>query len=867
MLASIVLAASVAGISTGTHGSPLEVISLLQHQFPHTVSPRHRRSLQASEPLSDANTNPMRFELDFASLYEATAPQYSTCFAVGDWYRRGLPRYATAPPADGVESCDANGDGRDCWAKCRAEDILTPAARDLMIAVVTQVAAEVSLLFSVRSTADRLSFPVSKGRYQRAVLEQGWEPVSGCASDCTLLSGVAVDSSKYCTTGVDADAVISLRRPPSEAGVAGTGSYCQTDSEGRPTWLVFNWIESTVGLSGSIDALVDQYRHLVYHELLHALGFSNSMFINARDANGENKRLLSLVRVTDPDGAKDEVWHFVRGRAFEMGKAYFGCTNGSSWHGVPLMGLPDSGRASHWETRVLRDDVMSYGLRATVSSLTMAAMEDLGFYRANYTSAGCMNWGYKQGCEFVTSRCAVASNDQTARPASSGECTGDPDWSSTTAPSSDYLAAKCDGGLTPCSTLSSSGFTSVGGVLKCNAQCYTDITTRTDCSIAPTTVLSSAGSNTACASVGSLGETCIPEHYLQWIILGGAALGAVLAALICRELCCPRRGSTTLLNALALLIGTIASALTGFSAYSLHYARSDDTGAVEEVVSAYVGQTSLMVLVGVGAFLLVSSILTVVGVCRKVTCLLLLSWAAYVLLLLLQLAISVLALYWISLVDTVTEDTLEALRGTSTSIHNGRFGASLLQEAEGLTCRMYQSCCRDPALDLMQGSNSSVPATCRVPHEGTATDITTALEDPSDPDFCPFVTGARMSVAPAQGVCDLLDAVMSDFSHTQCRADFCTTGVDGYFSFVKAFVDFLQTNGYVIGGMLVLLALLQLMILVNLWNLRKRFLSERKSRQQIQPFSSAVDPAKVKPPPLAARLGGNTHGNTSQSRD
>ena len=35
-------------------------------------------------------------------------------------------------------------------------------------------------------------------------------------------------------------------------------------------------------------------------------------------------------------------------------------------------------RASHWETRVMRDDVMTYGREARVSSITLAAMEDLG---------------------------------------------------------------------------------------------------------------------------------------------------------------------------------------------------------------------------------------------------------------------------------------------------------------------------------------------------------------------------------------------------------------------------------------------------------------------------------------------------------
>ena len=67
----------------------------------------------------------------------------------------------------------------------------------------------------------------------------------------------------------------------------------------------------------------------------------------------------------------------------------------------------------------MRDDVMSYGKGTeAVSALTLAAMEDLGFYLANYSAAQCMSWGHFQGCGFVTSRCAAIANDQLARPTS-----------------------------------------------------------------------------------------------------------------------------------------------------------------------------------------------------------------------------------------------------------------------------------------------------------------------------------------------------------------------------------------------------------------------------------------------------------------
>ena len=60
----------------------------------------------------------------------------------------------------------------------------------------------------------------------------------------------------------------------------------------------------------------------------------------------------------------DEVWFFVKGRAYELAQLYFGCGSNSTgesreWDGLPLMGLPEAGRGAHWETRIMRDDVRS----------------------------------------------------------------------------------------------------------------------------------------------------------------------------------------------------------------------------------------------------------------------------------------------------------------------------------------------------------------------------------------------------------------------------------------------------------------------------------------------------------------------------
>jgi len=810
--------------------SRLEWISELQAKEPYVPAPSFRRALQSDAALTPDNTAPIRLHLDFASLYEATAPQYTACFTIGEWYRRGLPRNQPTPPADGVPTCDSNGDGRDCWGICAADDLITPTGRDLIIQIVSTVAREVEELFSVRRSSP-LTFTVDKGRYQRALIEQGWTPVEACASDCATISSLAVDSALYCTQGVDADAVLSVRRPPSESGVAGTGSHCQVDgATGRPTWLVFNWISPTVGsawgATADVDVLIGRYRELVIHELLHTLGFSNSMFLNAVGASGQNKRLLSKLPVTDTDGATDSVWHFVRGRAYERAQAYFNCHNASDWQGLPLMGLPEIGRASHWETRIMRDDVMSYGGRPIVSSLTLAAMEDLGFYVANYSHAGCMNWGYQQGCAFVTSRCGIDTDDRSAMPQSSSECGGDPEWA-TSPHQRAYLQSKCAHGTTPCDTLAAAGFASVGG-LRCNAQCYfspTSTASRSDCTAAPAEPIEASGER-------EIFGYSIKNEWYQWLLLGVWALG-VLAFLSCwRAHCCPSQGSACIVHAFSFALAIAGACLGAFGGYCLYYAYSEDTGHIEELVSSLMGKPTLVLGTSAGAFLVVLSLVTTCGIQCRSSFTLAVSFVVYVALLLVQMALTLLVIYWVANLVDVSADSLEGLR-RGEPLHEGKFGARALSEAEGFTCRTYQTCCHDPTL-----LNN---ATCRTAHEGTDTVIDeSVLGDPSSPDFCPFVSGARLSFTPADGLCNLFEVAISDFTLPTCRSEFCPSGIDGYWRFVQGVIKWMRDNGYWLGGVLALVCLLQLSILINLWNLRKRFRLEKGKRRKHESYSEGV---------------------------
>ena len=171
----------------------LSLIQQLQHAHPATieVQPQQRsvhpgsRQLQSGSALTRENTRPLRVRLDFKSLNRSLAPQYSACFEVGEWFRRGLP-LQRSPPSDGVQTCvRGNGESlasdKGCWGRCLASDVITPADVQALIDVVSVIAYEATTaLFSVRPVRD-LAFTVSSGAYERALQSRGYPPLVACA--------------------------------------------------------------------------------------------------------------------------------------------------------------------------------------------------------------------------------------------------------------------------------------------------------------------------------------------------------------------------------------------------------------------------------------------------------------------------------------------------------------------------------------------------------------------------------------------------------------------------------------------------------------------------------------------------------------
>lgn len=133
----------------------------------------------------------------------------------------------------------------------------------------------------------------------------------------------------------------------------------------------------------------------VAHELLHALGFTYDIFLTAGMTSvvfglrGKSSTTL----VTTPTVAR-------------VVKEHYSCP---TLTGMELEDEGGDGTAlSHWERRNAKDELMSGALGVGYyTALTIAVMEDLGYYKGNYARAERMTWGEEAGCTLLSDKCVV----------------------------------------------------------------------------------------------------------------------------------------------------------------------------------------------------------------------------------------------------------------------------------------------------------------------------------------------------------------------------------------------------------------------------------------------------------------------------
>eukprot|EP00095_Tigriopus_kingsejongensis_P009354 snap_masked-scaffold488_size158317-processed-gene-0.2 protein:Tk09354 transcript:snap_masked-scaffold488_size158317-processed-gene-0.2-mRNA-1 annotation:"conserved hypothetical protein" len=168
----------------------------------------------------------------------------------------------------------------------------------------------------------------------------------------------------------------------------------------------------------------------VKHEMLHALGFSVSLFAFYRDKEGQpltprgengkpnlNEELQTrqwsdkVIRKEYREWKvrngtiRKKVQVVVTPRVREEVQRHYGCP---SLSGAELEDQGEEGTAlTHWEKRLFENEAMTgtHTQNPIYSRITMALMEDTGWYLPNYDMADELTWGRDLGCDFAQKSC------------------------------------------------------------------------------------------------------------------------------------------------------------------------------------------------------------------------------------------------------------------------------------------------------------------------------------------------------------------------------------------------------------------------------------------------------------------------------
>jgi hypothetical protein len=142
---------------------------------------------------------------------------------------------------------------------------------------------------------------------------------------------------------------------------------------------------------------------LVLHEVNHILSFSSSLFDQFKDASGNSIPLAQVQISRTVNGVSRNM--IATPKVLATAQKHFNC---NTLEGLELENQGGDGTAgSHWEERIMAGDFMigeSYS-ENVISDMTLALMEDSGWYQVNYYTGGLFRYGKNRGCDFVNTKC------------------------------------------------------------------------------------------------------------------------------------------------------------------------------------------------------------------------------------------------------------------------------------------------------------------------------------------------------------------------------------------------------------------------------------------------------------------------------
>ncbi|KAG9332314.1 hypothetical protein JZ751_015416 [Albula glossodonta] len=185
-----------------------------------------------------------------------------------------------------------------------------------------------------------------------------------------------------------------------EPSVLAYAVHCQTDRQGRPLAGVVVICRDRLRREGLSHQSTVQ---TVIHELFHALGFSKELFNTWKDCSYTTNNALDCSpwgQVTNTDDMGQ-----VRLYTPSVIRALQTHLNSSEPQlGGMLENQDVRGVSSHWEARVLQGSIMGAVLGdpalVRVDPVTLAALQDTGWYSVDHSKAQPLEWGEGQGALF-----------------------------------------------------------------------------------------------------------------------------------------------------------------------------------------------------------------------------------------------------------------------------------------------------------------------------------------------------------------------------------------------------------------------------------------------------------------------------------
>ena len=197
-----------------------------------------------------------------------------------------------------------------------------------------------------------------------------------------------------------ADLVIAIKFQDDDSNIGfAKPSIIQRDDSGRPIigTIIYNrnFLQDIEDESEKREAI----SVIFLHEFTHILGFTKGIL-------EEKHLLLSVPNKKNRMNQNTQTKLYVNGNNVKK-KAieYFNCP---SLDGVELEDENGKENMTHWSQRILLGDYMIsefYYSEQAISEITLALLEDLGYYKVNYYTGGLMRFGKHRGCEFLDNDC------------------------------------------------------------------------------------------------------------------------------------------------------------------------------------------------------------------------------------------------------------------------------------------------------------------------------------------------------------------------------------------------------------------------------------------------------------------------------